>query len=121
MRAFGIRCVIGPSPAEFFRDNCLKNGVLPITLDAAAMQRLTTAVLDADGREPFTVDLTDCAIRGPRGFDCAFEIDAFERMALLEGLDDIGITHKQITEIEAWEARTARDKPFLQASIANVK
>ena len=120
LRAFGFRCVIGVSPAEFFRDNCLKNGLLPITLNAAQMAELAVQVRAADGHAPFTVDLEACEIRGPGGYECRFDIAPFERAALLEGLDDIGQTRKHLAEIEAWEARTLRDKPFLQASIAQV-
>ena len=120
LRAFGFRCVIGVSPAEFFRDNCLKNGLLPITLNAAQMAELAVQVRAADGHAPFTVDLEACEIRGPGGYECRFDIAPFERAALLEGRDDIGQTRKHLAEIEAWEARTLRDKPFLQASIAQV-
>lgn len=117
MRAFGVRCVIGESPAEFFRDNCLKNGVLPVTLDAARMRQVWERVQAVDGREPFTVDLEACQIRGPGGFVMPFEIAAGEREALLEGLDEIGITLKSLKAIEAWEQRAAKLRPFLQAAI----
>ena len=117
MRAFGVRCVIGESPAEFFRENCLKNGVLPVTLDAEAMRRVWDAVQRVDGRAPFTVDLEACRITGPEGFSLAFEIGAGERVALLEGLDDIGLTMKSLPEIEAWEEKAAQLRPFLQAAI----
>ena len=117
MRAFGVRCVIGESPAEFFRENCLKNGVLPVTLEAHAMTQLWQAVERADGREPFTVDLEACRIRGPQGFALEFAIGAGERVALLEGLDDIGLTMKCLPAIEAWEQRVAKARPFLQAAI----
>lgn len=117
MRAFGVRCVIGESPAEFFRDNCLKNGVLPVTLDAARMRQVWECVQAVDGREPFTVDLEACRIRGPGRFSLAFEIGAGEREALLEGLDEIGMTLKSLRPIEAWEQRAAQLRPFLQAGI----
>jgi 3-isopropylmalate dehydratase small subunit len=117
MRAFGVRCVIGASPAEFFRENCLKNGVLPVTLAAQPMRLLLERVLEVDGREPFTVDLEACEIRGPGGFRLPFEIGAGERTALLEGLDDIGLTLKALPQIEAWEQRMAKERPFLQAAI----
>jgi 3-isopropylmalate/(R)-2-methylmalate dehydratase small subunit len=117
MRAFGVRCVIGESPAEFFRDNCLKNGVLPVTLDAARMRQLWQELERVDGREPFTVDLQACQIRGPGGFSLAFDIGAGEREALLEGLDDIGLTLKSLPAIQAWEARTAQLRPFLQSPL----
>jgi 3-isopropylmalate dehydratase small subunit len=117
MRAFGVRCVIGASPAEFFRENCLKNGVLPVTLAAGPMRLLLERVLQVDGREPFTVDLEACEIRGPAGFVLPFAIGAGERAALLEGLDDIGLTLKSLPQIEAWEQRMAGERPFLQAAI----
>jgi 3-isopropylmalate/(R)-2-methylmalate dehydratase small subunit len=117
MRAFGVRCVIGASPAEFFRENCLKNGVLPVTLAAGPMRLLLEKATQVDGREPFTVDLQACEIRGPGGFVLPFEIGAGERTALLEGLDDIGLTLKSLPQIEAWEQRMAQERPFLQAKI----
>jgi 3-isopropylmalate/(R)-2-methylmalate dehydratase small subunit len=119
LRAFGVRCVIGPSPAEFFRDNCLKNGVLPVTLDAEPMRALLARALEVDGREPFTADLERCEIRGPGGLVLPFAIAPGERTALLEGLDDIGLTLKSLPAIEAWEARMSREKPFLQAPIVS--
>jgi 3-isopropylmalate/(R)-2-methylmalate dehydratase small subunit len=121
LHAFGIRCVIGHSPAEFFRENCLKNGLLPVVLNDAEMATLTRHVTQADGHEPFTVDLESCEIRGPDGYVCRFEIAPHERTALLEGLDDIGLTLKHIAAIEAWESRMARERPFMQASIAHIK
>ena len=120
LRAFGVRCVIARSHAEFFRENCLKNGVLPVGLDERQMSALVEQVTQADGREPFTVDLESCEIRGPRAYLCPFEIALYERAALLEGLDDIGLTLKHIDAIEAWEARIAKERLFLQASIARI-
>ena len=120
LAAFGFRCVIGPSPAEFFRDNCLKNGLLPITLGGEAMADLARRAVAADGLEPFTVDLDTCRISGPGGYSQAFDIAPFERTALLEGLDDIGLTQKHLGAIEAWEARAAQRRPFMQASIADI-
>jgi 3-isopropylmalate/(R)-2-methylmalate dehydratase small subunit len=120
MAAFGIRCVVGTSHAELFRENCLKNGLLPVTLEPAQMRALAEQVLRVDGAEPFTVDLERCEIRGPAGYRCQFSIAAAEREALLEGLDDVGMTLKQLAAIEAWEARIAQERPFLQASIAAV-
>lgn len=117
LRAWGVRCVIGASPAEFFRENCLKNGVLPVTLHEAAMQSLWEAAQRADGHAAFTVDLQACEIRGPEGFRLPFAIGEGERAALLEGLDDIGLTLKSLPAIEAWEQRVARMRPFLQAPV----
>ena len=105
VQAFGIRCVIGHRLAEFFNDNCLKNGVLPIELAAAQVELLMAAALRDDGATPFTVDLQTCTISGPAGLHLAFEIAPHQRTALLEGLDDIGLTLRQLSDIEAWEAR----------------
>lgn len=120
LRAFGIRCVIGPSHAEFFRENCLRNGVLPITLDEQQMGALVQHVEKVDGQAPFTVDLQSCEIRGPRGYACRFDISPSERTAMLEGLDDIGLTLQHMDAIAAWEARIASERPFMQASIARL-
>ncbi len=117
LRAFGVRCVIGASPAEFFRDNCLKNGVLPVVLAPGPMGQLANCVTEIDGREPFTVDLESCTIRGPGGFALSFDIAPGERTSLLEGLDDIGLTLKALPQIEAWERRMAKERPLLQAAI----
>jgi 3-isopropylmalate dehydratase small subunit len=114
MRAWGVRCVVGASPAEFFRDNCLKNGVLPVTLAPEAMAALLDLATRIDGREPFTADLERCEIRGPAGYVQAFAITPGEREALLEGLDDIGLTLRQLDAIQAWEQRTAKVRPFMQ-------
>jgi 3-isopropylmalate/(R)-2-methylmalate dehydratase small subunit len=114
MRAWGVRCVVGASPAEFFRDNCLKNGVLPVTLAPDAMAALLDLAIRIDGREPFTADLERCEIRGPGGYVQPFAITPGEREALLEGLDDIGLTLRQLDAIQAWEQRTAKVRPFLQ-------
>jgi 3-isopropylmalate/(R)-2-methylmalate dehydratase small subunit len=120
LRAFGIRCVIARSHAEFFRENCLKNGVLPVTLAEPRMTAFLAAVIQTDGGSMFTVDLESCEIWGPGGYACQFEIAPSEREALLEGLDDIGLTLRHLDTIEAWEARIARERPFLQASIARI-
>lgn len=120
MTAYGVRCVIGNNPAEFFRENCLKNGVLPVALDTTQMATFLEQVVKLDGSAAFTVDLENREVRGPCGNTWSFDLAPFERIALLEGLDDIGITQKQLADIEKWEARVKHEKPFMQASIANV-
>jgi 3-isopropylmalate dehydratase small subunit len=117
LRAFGFRCVVGPDPAEFFRENCLRNGVLPVALDAATMATLAALAVAVDGREPFTVDLESCEIRGPSGFVCRFSLPPAERAALLDGLDDIAVTLKHLPAIAAWETRTATERPFMQSAV----
>jgi 3-isopropylmalate dehydratase small subunit len=115
MAAFGIRAVIARSHADIFRENCLKNGILAISLPPEHMDEFTARVQAVDGREPFTVDLEAEEIRGPGGYARAFEIAPHERTALLEGLDDIGLTLKYGEAISEWERRTSNERPFLQA------
>jgi 3-isopropylmalate dehydratase small subunit len=114
MAAFGIRAVIARSHADIFRENCLKNGILAIALPPDEMNELTARVIAADGRQPFTVDLEREQIGGPDGYVRSFTIAPHERTALLEGLDDIGLTSKHADEIAAWERRVARERPLLQ-------
>lgn len=114
MTAFGIRCVVARSHAEFFRENCLKNGILPIMLSPPEMDEFLSRVVEVDGREPFTVDLEALEVRGPGGYVRPFKIEAHERIALLEGLDDVGLTMKHAEDIAAWEAGMATERPFLQ-------
>lgn len=103
VQAFGIRCVIGHQLAEFFIENCLKNGVLPVQLDAARHQQLMQDVILADGHSDMQVDLLNCQIRSPSGGVMTFEIDSQQRRMLLEGLDEIDMTFKNMADIERWE------------------
>jgi 3-isopropylmalate/(R)-2-methylmalate dehydratase small subunit len=120
MAAFGIRAVIARSHADVFRENCLKNGILAISLPPEERDELVARVQAVDGRESFTVDLDAEEIRGPGGYVRAFEIAPHERTALVEGLDDIGLTFKHADPISEWERRTSSERPFLQTfSIRN--
>jgi 3-isopropylmalate/(R)-2-methylmalate dehydratase small subunit len=114
LQAFGIRCLIGKSFADFFRENCLQNGVLPIGLGDAIADALAARITEADGTAPFTVDLGQQIIAGPGGPDIAFEMPPADRLRLLEGLDDIGLSLKHADEITAWEKRIAGQYPWLQ-------
>lgn len=115
MLAFGIRCVIGRSHAEYFRENCIRNGILPVTLNERSLETLEQAVNEINGEKDFCVDLESQTIRGPlAGQEWAFSIAPFERMTLLEGLDEIGITMKQSDAIDRWEAETRTGRPYLQ-------
>ena len=107
LQAFGVRCVVGHRPAEFFVENALRNGLLALDLPLPALRELTAAAERADGAEPFTVDLRAGEISGPAGLRIGFAIDAGARIALLEGLDDIGLTLRHLDLIEAWERRQA--------------
>ncbi len=103
LQAFGVRCVIGHRLSEFFYDNCLKNGVLPVELDQTSLARLMQACQQSYGHDAVTVDLQACEIRGPKDFRISFTIRDHQRIALLEGLDDIGLTMRHLDLIETWE------------------
>ena len=103
MQAFGIRCVIGHQLAEFFIENCLKNGVLPIELETNQHHFFTQKVVQADGHLPVCIDLLNCEIRGPGDLLHHFKIDSQQRRMLLEGLDEISMSLKKLRAIESWE------------------
>jgi len=109
---FGIRCVIAPSFADIFYNNCFKNGILPIALAEAEVDKL----LDDAARganATVTVDLEAQRITGPDGGEIRFEIDPWRKHCLLEGLDDIGQTLEKEDKIAAYEARRAEAMPWL--------
>jgi 3-isopropylmalate dehydratase small subunit len=114
MLANNIRVIVARSFAEIYRENCLQNGVLPVVLDAPEMDAFAARVIAVNGEAPFTVDLGSQRISGPQGPDIAFVIAAADRMRLLEGLDDIGLTLKHMDEIVDWEKRAAVSQPWLQ-------
>jgi 3-isopropylmalate/(R)-2-methylmalate dehydratase small subunit len=116
MLANGIRVIIARSFADIYRENCLQNGLLPVVLAAADAQAFEARVLTADGAAPFTVDLTTQRISGPGGPDVAFDIPAADRMRLIEGLDDIGLSLKHSDAIASWERRVAAEQPWLQTA-----
>ncbi len=109
---FGIRCVIAPDFADIFRNNCFKNGILPIALPRATCDLLMEdARLGANAR--LTVDLARQIVTRPNGEEVAFEVDALQRHMLLEGLDEIGQTLQRVTVIDAFEARRGQTQPWL--------
>jgi 3-isopropylmalate/(R)-2-methylmalate dehydratase small subunit len=111
---FGIRCVIAPSFADIFHNNCLKNGILPIALPQAEVDKLMDDA-ERGANAVVTVDLENQRITGPDGGSIAFEIDPFHRHCLLNGLDDIGLTIEKAGHIDGFEARHHAAKPWLRA------
>lgn len=109
---FGIRVVIAPSFADIFYNNCFKNGLLPIVLPEAQVDQLFKEVDVAEGYQ-LTVDLERQVVVTPAGEEFAFEVDAFRKHCLLNGLDDIGLTLQHADEIKAYEARRRQDAPWL--------
>jgi 3-isopropylmalate/(R)-2-methylmalate dehydratase small subunit len=117
MLANNIRVIVARSFADIYRENCLQNGLLPVVLGADDAVAFEARVIAANGAAPFTVDLTSQRISGPGGADLAFELPAADRMRLLEGLDDIGLTLKHTDEIVNWERRMAKAQPWLQSAV----
>src|SRR5262249_54035062 len=114
--AKGIRCVVAQSFGDFFRENCLQNGLLPLQLEAAGLQIVEAAAIAENGARPFTVDLRAREIFLPDGKMLAFDIPDWERNCLLHGLDNIGLTLEHADEIAAWEQRVAREAPWMQSA-----
>ena len=111
---FGIRCVIAPSFADIFYNNCFKNGILPIVLPQAQVDLLMDDAARGSNAV-VTVDLESQTISGPDGGTIGFEVDPFRRHCLLNGLDDIGLTLEKAEAIDAFEAEYAQRTPWLQA------
>lgn len=112
---FGFRAVIAPSFADIFFGNCFKNGLLPIVLPTAAVDRLF-ALATAPAPLQLTVDLPAQTVSGG-GEQWPFEIDAERKRRLLAGLDDIALTLQQAEHIRAYEARRRDQAPWLFADL----
>ncbi len=109
---YGIRCVIASSYAEIFYNNCFKNGILAIILAEDIIAKLFEETLENEGYS-LKVDLVDQSITRPGGGSISFEVDAFKRKCLLDGLDDIGQTLRLKNEIEEYELNRRETKPWL--------
>jgi 3-isopropylmalate/(R)-2-methylmalate dehydratase small subunit len=103
LSAWGVRAIISTSYADIFRSNSLKNGVLPIAVDAATHARLVE-LLAADPDASLTVDLAEGGILLPDGSTIEFEIDPFAKRMLLAGTDELGYLLSKDAELRAWEA-----------------
>jgi 3-isopropylmalate dehydratase small subunit len=114
MLANNIRVIVAKSFADIYRENCLQNGLLPVVLAPADADAFIARVVAVNGSAPFTVDLATQTISGPSGADIAFEVSPADKMRLLEGLDDIGMTLKHDADIAAWEDRVRESQPWLQ-------
>jgi 3-isopropylmalate/(R)-2-methylmalate dehydratase small subunit len=112
IQEYGFRCIIAPSFADIFYNNCFNNGILPITLDDASVQELFSEV---DATEGYTlhIDLAAQTITTPSRRVIPFEIDGFRKQALLKGLDNIGWTLSHSNEIAAYEERRRQEAPWL--------
>jgi len=108
---FGISCIIAPSFADIFYNNCFKNGILPIALPQAEIDKL---IDDASrgANAVLTVDLEAQEIRGPDGGVIHFDIDPFRKRCLMEGLDDIALTLEKAEAIDAFEQSARVQRPW---------
>ncbi|WP_440995263.1 3-isopropylmalate dehydratase small subunit [Arhodomonas sp. SL1] len=114
---YGFRVIIAPSFADIFFNNCTKNGILPVVLTEEIVQKLFEETEAQEGYR-LTVDLPSQTVTTPSGECFTFEIDAFRKHALLQGLDEIGMTLEHADEIRAYEARRTREAPWLFSSDA---
>lgn len=109
---FGVRCVIAPSFADIFYNNCFKNGILPIKLPKEQVDLL----LDDASRganATLTIDLEKQEITGPDGGCIKFDLEPFRKHCLLNGLDDVGLTLQQTAVIDAFESKGRTTQPWM--------
>ena len=109
---FGIRCIIAPDFADIFYNNCFQNGILPIKLPQAEVDKLMDDA-QRGANATLTVDLESQEIRGPDGGVIKFDIDPFRKHCLLNGLDAIGLTLEKKQSIEKFEQSAATARPWL--------
>lgn len=108
---FGLRCVIAPSFADIFYNNCFQNGILPIMLPQADVDKLMDDARRG-ANATISVDLESQEIRGPDGGAIKFDIDPFRKHCLLNGLDNIGLTMEKHEHIQTFEEKAAVAKPW---------
>ncbi|MBO6043117.1 MAG: 3-isopropylmalate dehydratase small subunit [Acetobacter sp.] len=113
---FGIRCVIAPSFADIFFNNCFKSAVLPIALSRDICE---TLMRDAESGTALTVDLVKQVVIRPNGEEISFDVDAFRRHLLLDGIDDIGQTLQYESKIIDYENRQRQEKPWMPSIYIN--
>tara|TARA_B110000503_G_scaffold12013_3_gene16210 strand:- start:19686 stop:20342 length:657 start_codon:yes stop_codon:yes gene_type:complete len=116
---FGLRCIIAPSFADIFYNNCFKNGILPVVLDAVVVERLFQEMYATEGYE-LNVDLAKQVVQTPSGESISFDVDAFRKHCLLNGLDDIALTLESADAISAYEQNWRKQSPWLFDVIGNV-
>ncbi|CTQ49146.1 3-isopropylmalate dehydratase small subunit [Jannaschia donghaensis] len=109
---FGIRAVIAPSYADIFYNNCFKNGILPIVLPQDQVDALMDDARNGENAR-ITVDLDNQTVTGTDGTAYPFEVDAFKKHCLLNGLDDIGLTMEKAASIDTYERDLAQSRPWV--------
>jgi 3-isopropylmalate/(R)-2-methylmalate dehydratase small subunit len=114
---YGFRCIIAPSFADIFFNNCFKNAILPVVLNEKIVDDLIIQVSEEPGFE-LKVDLPGQAIEFPDGEKVSFEVESFRKHCLINGLDDIGLTLEKAEAIKKYEQRRRSETPWLFESVA---
>ncbi|OFS86292.1 3-isopropylmalate dehydratase [Oligella sp. HMSC05A10] len=114
---YGFKAIIAPSYADIFFNNSFKNGLLPIILSEAEVDKLFAEVEANPGYE-LRIDLEQQEVTAPSGDSYRFDIDSFRKYCLLNGLDDIGLTLREADKIKAYEAKRLAEKPWLANVVA---
>lgn len=112
LNEFGLRTVIAPSFADIFYNNSFKNGMLPVILTESEVDELFNECFENVGYQ-LTVDLENQKVISPSGKEYPFEVDAFRKHCLLNGLDDIGLTLQDSDKIRAFEEKAKADRPWV--------
>ena len=112
LQNYGFRALIAPSFADIFYNNCFKNGLLPIVLEKETVDDMFR-VCDARPGYRLRIDLAAQRVHTPDGHTLEFEVDAFRKHCLLEGLDEVGLTLQHADAIRAYEARHRQEAPWL--------
>lgn len=111
LKDFGVTCVISTSFADIFYNNCFKNGILPVVVTPEELDKLMDDA-DRGSNATLSVDLETQEIHGPDGGVIKFEIDAFKKHCLMNGLDDIGLTMEKKSSIDSYESKLAAERPW---------
>ena len=117
----GIAAVIAPSFSDIFSGNAVKNGIVPVVLPQAAVDRLLEVARAQDGGQPITVDLETMTVTTPFQDRFSFELDPFRRRCLMEGLDEIGLTLARGAQIKSFEAAARASRPWLTRERADAR
>jgi len=112
LKDFGVTCVISTSFADIFYNNCFKNGVLPAIVSPEDLEKLMDDA-ERGANATLSIDLEAQEIRGPDGGVVSFEIDAFKKHCLLNGLDDIGLTMEKAEKVDTFEAVMNEERPWV--------
>ena len=112
LKDFGIKVVISTSFADIFYNNCFKNGILPVVLPKEAVDALMEDAKKGENAR-IAVDLENQTVSGADGEEYAFEVDAFKKHCLLEGLDDIGLTMQKVKAIDSFEKKYKNSMPWV--------